>query len=434
MTNVSTNKLFPEAPEMEISLGKLLPEVEIPENIMEKCNLAFDVAKLHLFKTPNAMFFISCLYSLKHKFTYEVPTAATDTEWVLYNPEFYLSLTTPERIFLMLHETLHVAYFHMARKQTRDHQLWNTACDYVINDMLIDAGFKMPKGGLHDKIYEGMSAEQVYDKLLEESKEDGGSGQSSPQYDDLMPVGSYGKAQGQDPSDEEGNAEGGKTLAPATAEDLSKAQERIDDMLVRAATASQMNGDKAGSIPGDFAKHIDSLLNPKMPWNRILRKYLTAFKKDDFSYRRINRRFFPEFYIPSLQNEAMGEIAVAIDVSGSVSKEQFRHFVSETGAILKMLKPEKLTLISFDTEIKQEDVLKDFRDIYNVKFRTGGGTCIRPVVKWANEHKPKILILFTDGYFDMPRKLIDKNTHVFWIINDNDYFEAPYGKVITYEF
>lgn len=58
-----------------------------------------------------------------------------------------------------------MAFLHMDRLQSRNHRKWNVAADHVINLLLLERGFKMPKDGLADQQYKGLSTEEVY-KLL----------------------------------------------------------------------------------------------------------------------------------------------------------------------------------------------------------------------------------------------------------------------------
>jgi predicted metal-dependent peptidase len=61
-----------------------------------------------------------------------------------------------------------VALRHTNRQLGRDAYLWNVACDYVINDWLIDMRVGSPPamGLLHDVQLKGLSAEEVYDRIV----------------------------------------------------------------------------------------------------------------------------------------------------------------------------------------------------------------------------------------------------------------------------
>ena len=53
-------------------------------------------------------------------------------------------------------------------------------------------------------------------------------------------------------------------------------------------------------------------------------------------------------------------------------------------------------------------------------------------MKWASEHKPNWLIVFTDGEFYMP--VVDPKVPVIWVIHGGLDFTPPFGKVIKYTF
>jgi predicted metal-dependent peptidase len=98
----------------------------------------------------------------------DVSIAAVDA----YLGEIYLNpaaaLDEAECRFVMAHELLHVALRHAARRRGRDPFLWNAACDYVLNQWLVEMQVGvMPKlGVLYDPSLKGMSAESIYDLLV----------------------------------------------------------------------------------------------------------------------------------------------------------------------------------------------------------------------------------------------------------------------------
>lgn len=56
----------------------------------------------------------------------------------------------------------------MTYKPARDLDLWNMACDYAINLLLVNNGIKLPKDALFDQRYKNMSADAIYDQLVTE--------------------------------------------------------------------------------------------------------------------------------------------------------------------------------------------------------------------------------------------------------------------------
>lgn len=361
---------------------------------------ALDKAKIALMSKSDTVFFTTLCFSMVHEITEEVDTAATNGECIKYNPSFLMSLTDEERVFLMVHEAMHVALLHLIRRGDRDPEKWNMAADYVINLMLVDRGFKMPKDGLLDRLFAGMDTVQVYD-LLPNNPPFG-----CPMLDIQAP-------------------------GEQSPEEVQQAEQRIQDIVVRAALQSKMAGDKPGTIPGDIQIYLDKLLNPILPWDKLLRRFMMDLAKTDYSWRKPNRRYMPEYHLPTLYGEKLGHIAIAVDTSGSVSDKDFHRFVSEINGVLKKLKPSQISLIQFDTMIKSIDVVKTERQLGQVNFHGRGGTRINQVIEWAAKEKPLVLVVFSDGEFHHYHT--NPKCPVLWMIHGNKKFTAPYGKVIHYE-
>lgn len=354
---------------------------------------ALNKAKIRLMSTPDSAFFTTVCFSLKHIWDDTVPTAATDGRNIRFNPEFFLSLTTDEQVFLLLHEAMHVAYLHLDRKMGRKHSKWNVAGDLVINQHLVDRGFKMPKMGLFDPQYKDMSTEEVYNRLPE---------------DPACPMPDLMECDGEP----------------------DVLQREIEDILVRAQIQSKMENDKPGTIPGEVQIFLNGLLDPKLPWNRILQKYLFNYAKNDYTFKKFNRRYFPTFLLPGLRSEALIDLAVAVDTSGSVTDEEFKVFISEIHAILRMMKPEKITLLQFDTQLRSAESVRSVTELSQVKFSGRGGTSIGPVLQWIDENKPQLTLIFTDGCFGFYGQETQRD--VIWLIHNNPQFDASFGKVIYY--
>lgn len=362
---------------------------------MEDHVKALNKAKIALMGKADSSFFTTLCFSLRHVWDETIHTACTDGTEIAYNPKYFMSLTEEERVSLLVHETLHVALLHMERLMGRVFSRWNSAADYVINLVLKERGFPVPRDWLLDMKYARMSTEDVY-KLLPEHV-------PPPPMLDLRP-------------------------SKMADEDL---HEQIQDMIVRAATQAQLDGNTPGSIPGDVQVFLEKLLKPKLAWNRILSKYIKSLSKSDYSFKKPNRRFMPKYYLPGLKSEKLMDIAIAIDTSGSVSQQDFDRIVSEVYGIFRMMKPNKITVIHFDTAIKSVDSVKSILDLKNIKFKGDGGTDITQVAQWAIKNEPKLLLIFTDGAFRAIKEV--PKLPVIWLIHQNPKFVPPFGKAIHYE-
>lgn len=373
---------------------------------------ALSQTKIALMARPDSVFFCELAFSLKCQFSEETQTASTNGKRILFNPNFFMQQTPEARLGLLLHETLHPAYLHLTRRGARDPKLWNIAADHVINLVILERGFKLPEGGYHDERFRGMHTEQVYDILKDEQDNSA-----------------------EDPSDEPMGGTGldlEEAGEDCTPQEIAEIEEMVEQAVVRAAIRSQQEGDKPGTVPGDLQFFIDKLLKPKLPWNRILQKYLSEYTKGDYTFRKPNRRFFPDYYLPSLHSEALMDIAVAVDASGSVSDDEFQRFISEIAGIFRMTKPKRISLITFDTAIRQVDEVTSFQALSRIEFTGRGGTDIGEVVDWINQHKPRLTLVFTDGHFDFRDHLTQHDT--VWLIHGGiPQFQPPFGKTIRYE-
>lgn len=370
-----------------------------PTIVSDDTRKLLDKAKIGLMQKADSAFFTTILFSLKFKWDDTCATAYTDGTTLGFNPTFFTSMTVDERIGVLVHEAMHVAYLHMDRLETREQDLFNQAADHVINLQLLAQGFRLPALRLADERFKDMGTEQVYNILLAEKKE--GNPTPSNQMQDLR--------------------------SPEKPEDLVR---QVQDILVRARIHSQMAEDKPGTIPADIELYLDQLLNPKLPWTTILRKYLTTYDKHDYSWKKPNKRHFPEYYLPSLYGESLMDLCFAVDISGSETDADFLRFVSEVTGVFRMMKPKKISLIQWDDSIKSVHQIRSLKQLADVKFQGRGGTDIAPVLAWATEHKPKLLIVFTDGEFYMPYEAYTGD--VLWLIHDNPTWTAPYGKVIHF--
>jgi predicted metal-dependent peptidase len=93
-------------------------------------------------------FFGSLLFRLKGRECRSVQTMATDGVSLFYNPDFVETLNAATLAGTLAHEVMHPALHHHVRRSGRDPKLWNQACDFAINPLLVDAGLSLPDGVL----------------------------------------------------------------------------------------------------------------------------------------------------------------------------------------------------------------------------------------------------------------------------------------------
>lgn len=348
-----------------------------------------------------SVFLSTILFSLKHTWESSVSTADVDGVTMRINPDWFITLTPRARIGLLCHEAWHVALEHMLRVGNRDHKKWNKAADHVINLMLLAAGYELPPNGLHDLQFTGMSTSEIYDLLPDEP--------TNSQYDCDI------------------------TIMPEKApnKDVQALEVVVSNIVLKAIKQSEMANEAPGIIPGEILRKIDKLINPVLPWEGILQRFLNERIKKDYTLTRPNKRFFPDFYLPTQNSEGLENIAIAVDTSGSVTDKQFAAFLAEIRYIHETMKLKKITVIGFDTSIRAVHDIYEGNSIDNIKFTGYGGTLIKPVIDWGIANKPTILLIFTDGYFGTYEPTI--NFDLMWIIYNNPRFTSNIGEKIQYD-
>lgn len=319
------------------------------------------------------------------------PTMATDGKYMYVNPEFMAMLDKGEIEFVVGHEVMHGVYDHMDRRGGRDPQLWNAAADFVINLELVDQNVgKMPKVGLLDEKYRGLSSDEVYELLEEEQEKNGDQGYETLDVH-MEPNG----------SGESGDADGDATNGPIqiSDEDRKTISDEIKQAVMEAAKAAG-----AGNVPAGVKRMITDLTEPSMDWRQLLQAELPSLFKDDYTFTRGSRKnsSMGGIFLPGQDQAQRVEVAIAIDTSGSISNNMIRDFLGEIQGIIESFDDFKITMWFFDTEtytvhtFDADSVL----DMTEVEIEGGGGTefdCNWDLMK-EMDLVPETFIMFTDGY------------------------------------
>jgi len=376
--------------------------------VSDEIEQALSKAKIGLM-IHSTTFFCTVAFGLRYQWSEDMPTACVDGVTIIINPTFFMAQDPDVRISIILHETLHCVLDHcgpLGRTGNRDPRIFNYAGDYVLNLFIKSCGLPVPDTWLCDDKFTDWSTNAVYDYLYKNAKKI-----------KISTVGGKGGGLGDD-------------VKPCSLpKDAYKA--KMKEILVKAHTASKISDKDYGNLPGELQRALDKILNPKLPWDALLQQYMTAYKKDDYSFAKPNRRFMPEYIIPTPHSEALGDIYVAIDVSASVSQEMLTEFLSEVTYVYETLQPSKLTLHTFDTQIQDTYELHEDGDIRDIKITGGGGTAPEPVLEYIAKNSPMVSIIITDGYFGSNNVQVESD--VIWCIYDNSKFTWPFGKVIEIE-
>jgi len=322
----------------------------------------------------------------------DCPTAYTDGVNKKYGRAFIEKLEDDELRALVVHENLHIALKHIQRfkKEWEDNpMLLNASADYVVNDIICnleDQSFlRLPQGGLYDDKYHNWSVREVMNDLKQQQEDGKQTPQSSMDEHDFE-SGAMG--------------EGGQ---PMSVEDQKQLSKEIDRAL-------REGGILAGRLGAKIPRNITDLLEPKIDWKTVLRDFIMSQMKgtDEYTWRKYNKRLVAnDIYMPSMEDERVGELTIAIDTSGSIGEDELNAFTSELVSICSVSTPEKVRILWWDTEVHGEQPFDEsqYDNIAKlVKPQGGGGTDLSCVVNHINKENinSQAIIVLTDGYFSTP--------------------------------
>lgn len=306
-----------------------------------------------------------------------VETMSTDGEYILYNQTFVDELDNDELLGVMAHEVMHCSNLHHLRRGDRKRDTWNEACDYAINSILVENGFKLPKGALVDQKYVGMSAEHIYAQLPKSSGEDKSRNRPDP-----------GRCGGvHEPIGDGGNP-------------ISDSEKKQQEAEWKAATLQAHQASKtAGNEPAGMERIIETIRHPKISWRVLLSRFVSERDCSDYDWSRPNRRFLHQgMYLPSMESPALGEIIIACDTSASIDQDQIDQVNAELNAILGTAAPSQVTVLHCNTQITKVETFTPDQGTVTLAPVGSGGTDLLPPFDWIRENgkRPAAIVYFTD--------------------------------------
>jgi len=287
---------------------------------------------------------------------------------------------------------------HPWRRGARDFKRWNIACDYAINILLQDAGFKLPACALIDVRYRGKSAEWIYDRLPPEQN-NGKNKDSRESFGELRDT----PTNGDRPTETEWQ---------------------------QATRQSEVIARTQGKLPASLQRLLGPAMKPRVDWRSPLRRYVQEVTTADYSWTRPNRRYLPlGVFLPSLYSIECGRFAIGIDTSGSVDTVVFAQFSAEVQSIVDEMQPSSVDVLYCDARVNHVD---SFARNEPIVFHPtgGGGTDFRPVFEKLADDPPAVLIYLTDLYGTFPD--VAPDFPVVWATPTQNT-PVPFGDLVVIE-
>lgn len=376
-----------------------------------------------------------------------IPTMATDAVKIYYHPDILKSGHVSghkELVAIIAHETYHnmLLHTHVSRKGepgARDMMLWNYACDYATNAILVDEGFTLGKDWFYDKEFHDLSAEEIYEKLanmrdkamkkLQKLLE---NGKLADKHMD------FAGGQGQEQQQGEG---GSKAGSPGGQDDLAEAWKRrfIDAMTQKhIAEMNKQNGKQPGNMAGDLVEIINNIKRVKTNVVEKLSNHITRRLTDKANWNRPNKRWLATTgqYWPSKINEKLN-VGLFMDTSGSVTNEDAGFFCGIMDEILSRLPIGWIRYMECDTSITKDLMLEGGERFpeQNRSITGRGGTDFHmPFARIAEDpgNQPDVVVYLTDGYGPFPEK--EPSYPVLWVYNNKDRSNSPpWGDITRFD-
>ena len=433
---------------------------------MDKVQSLSKASKDLMLKEPYYGFFLIMLNKLWD--SKRVPTAGVSKNGINYqlaiNPEFWEGLNEDQRLGILKHELLHIAFGHLTTFfKFSDKRLANVAMDMEINQYIEKSW--LPGGEYTKEEYEalneklklemsaametGASPEEIaeilknapsrgifiedyadmnldlragcryyYDKLKEfkdEKEKNGTCGNQA--MDDLLDNIEMSNVPNHDTWEEFDN--------------LTEAEQKLIEKQLQKvlSDAKEQTEKKRGTVPGEISGLIivEQIEAPKFDWRGYIRRF-TGISTKVFTKkirRKENRRFSDN---PGLKIKMKQHMLLAIDTSGSVSDSELKEFMNEIHHIYKA--GVDITIVQCDTKIHS---IKAYTGKHEMNIHGRGGTEFDPVLEYYNENLKKYtsLVYFTDGECGYSVK---PKGNILWVLSEQSYMNKDLpGKVIKLE-
>lgn len=374
-----------------------------------------------------------------------VRTACTDGKDVYFDISFYNSLTQEERVFVLAHEVWHAVLLHLVRCHTRIHKLFNIATDKEVNYMLKNDGMIPPKLVLMpEKDEEGLSAEEIYEKMLlknakqtKDNKSNSNDSESSNDDDNDNGASNGGSnVKGQFDKhifdgDDEGDANGAADDDYEITDEYGKvgidsdfrpriSKDYADRMREAIVAEAQRQEKMQGHLPAHIRELVKHMTTPQIKWQEVLAQFVTrSFHSGRRTWIPPNRRHIHRGLYIQRQESMKLKACVAIDTSGSTMNDRGA-FLGELKGLVESFGDYELTVICCDAEVDSCETFSPDNpiDIENgFEMCGGGGTSFVPPFEYIRDNNIEcdVFLYLTDGYGDAPEKN-PLGIPVMWVI------------------
>jgi len=378
----------------------------------------------------NNGFYGLLLMHMKYGLDAECGTAYTDGKVIRFDPKFLDELNDDELDFIMMHEILHVALKHCFRGRELEKELYNIACDIVVNSNILlsnnmdtrtitlrsdgEAMHLAPNG---KEGYE-YTAEEVYNMLQKNLGMNNAKLQSNGKTKNTTNIiDNHTKWQQIEKNEEL------EELWISRLDEVSKTIEIRDSIINRE------------TMPAFAQRRLKELKNAQTDWREILIDFLQE-EVVDYSFMPPDRRFDDcSFFLPDFNDKDIKpeNILFMIDTSASMKDDMVTAAYSEVKGAIEQFNGKLIGMLGFFDAVVIEPVpFENEEEFEMIKAIGGGGTNFQIIFNYVKEYMtdnlPVSIIILTDGYAPFPKESEAMGIPVIWLLN-NEKVNPPWGKV-----
>ena len=374
------------------SVGVYPNNLVVKTGVWESVTLKQVVDKL-VVEDPRFVGLAKFMVNVRFFWSTMISTACAGHGFIFFNPNFYESIPEESRKSVIAHEVWHLILKHLERGEGYDPTIHNIAADHVINIALEDDGFTFEGANpTLDRKYKGQSTEQIYDQIwAKRHKDTPVPGPNHVSKDTII-----------------------QQILDALAQDGEGVS--LEEQKENADTDVELFGKQPGTLTGQNLIKLDAtktkVLIVGSTYKKIFEEYLIdPLSGGNRTFMRPNRRshhmqgqklILPGRYPKRGHLNRLTHLVYALDVSGSITKQQAQQFHDSVRTIKELLNPEKLTVLFFDTRIVLEKTFTDKMKYANIQVKAGGGTSLTAVYHRVGILDPEALVIFTDLQVAIP--------------------------------
>lgn len=388
----------------------------------------------------NNGFYGLLLMHMKYGLDAECETAYTDGKVIRFDPKFLDELNDDELDFIMMHEILHVALQHCFRGIELEQELYNIACDIVVNSNIFlsnnmdtrtitlrsdgEAMHLAPNG---KEGYE-YTAEEVYNMLQKNLGMNNAKLQSN------------GKTKNTNNVEKLSEFEHSIIDNHTKWQQIEKNEELEELWISRLDEVSRIIEIRdiitnSGTMPAFAQRRLKELKNAQTDWREILVDFLQE-EVVDYSFMPPDRRFDDcPFFLPDFNDRDIKpeNILFMIDTSASMNDDMVTAAYSEVKGAIEQFNGKLIGMLGFfDAAVIEPVPFENEEEFEMIKAIGGGGTNFQIIFKYVKEYMtdnlPVSIIILTDGYAPFPKESESMGIPVIWLLN-NEKTNPPWGKV-----